>query len=57
MKETFSEMTIHKKFEVDVLEKIDDDFKNQLIDENDEKITEVELQKRYRYLFNLMSFY
>eukprot|EP00347_Sterkiella_histriomuscorum_P017970 403347280 len=57
MKETFKEMEIRNKYQEKLLEKIDQDFKNELINEQDQQINEVELQQRYISLFNLMSNY
>jgi len=40
LKETYLEMEIKKDFHEELLSKIDLDFKQQLIDENDESINE-----------------
>ena len=43
MRERFHIMEIRSKFEGELLEKIDKDFKEELIDENDELIDEMQL--------------
>ena len=40
MKERFDMMEIRNKFETELLQRIDNDFKNELINENDETIDE-----------------
>ncbi|CDW91787.1 UNKNOWN [Stylonychia lemnae] len=57
MKETFIEMEIRNKYQEKLLRRIDQDFKDELVDENDETINEVQLQQKYTHLFYLMSHY
>lgn len=57
MKETFTDMEIKKLYEGKLLERIDFDFKAQLINENNDAIDEIILQRKYTELFNLMGNY
>jgi len=57
LKERFHEMEIKTKFESEILNRIDLDFKKALIEENDDRIDELQLQDYYTNLFNLLGAY
>ena len=55
--ERFHDMEISNKFTGEILAQVDVEFKEQLINENDNEIDELALHKKYTDIFNILGVY